>query len=1167
MTIFLWRLKILRMRSKNHIQAIALFALLATILIISWFRYGLLYGGGDVGLPSYDPLRILNIAKFIWWDASAPGALVPHGLTSVPFQFAQAILQSMGLTYMAIQVTFFWLILFFMGYGMFLLSWSTFGKERIGLSVISGLFYMFNPYMMIGVWHRFIHTTLFLSAVLPFLYIFWTKWIRTGQYNFLLVFLLINFLGVYLFGTLAFITVILILLTWIAVFEILFPWKGLNLLKIIFVRFTKGIIFWLLIHSWWLIPSVGIAPAIFSLQHSVGENLSTLLSISQQTIIPYSIFGINPFYIYDHLDWGWVYEHPIFRLLPPLILIFLIPGFFKSITDKKFLFWGLLALLALFLAKGAAPPFGHIYIFGFSNIFALGVLRNPFEKLGILIPFSFAILFSIGINFYLDYLGIRYKKLLRILIGLIILLLFGVFTWPMWTGKLFGNFQKPALVDVPKSYNEADRFIKDQSKEGNILHLPLTTGESAVYNWQYGYHGVESSQLYFASLPSISRGFNIEYVDDALAALSTIFVQSAVSEDKIIALIKAFNVSYIILHKDMQWLGGNLNDPLMLEGILGKLSFLKRLKEFENLVVYEIKDEYFAPKIRFAQDVKYLFPAKDSQYWPYLVAENPSDFLTPLDPQTSPKLIERSSEIILMPKDTFFYLPYTVSNENVINELPAVRILPDSPLYPLIKIKENILLLSMSQLDRFNFRITLAGKRLVEVYRLSKTASSGYIKDVLLSYQNLLPQLEEGIIGKNRSTGLAEGEIPLESIFARHLAVLNILDLDEAQRQVLEETRDKLITMLKSSKLLSEFEIKMGANLPVGSRLVHKFEVPVEGRYEILLASQNSQSVYPNELKNLDLQIDNDVKSFVGKLNENFISYGLVNLSPGVHEISYHSALSDDLVKLNDGEYEVISKTHEADFLELEIEPLTGGGWYQLTFESWIKLGDKFRVRLIQDTDPLDPTLEDEKLHSFNKVYTRDPYTNYWNKYVVNLNIRPATQKAYILIIVEPWDDCAIILIEKKLCKKKEVRFPFEHPSSTAFKNIELRRIFRNPIFLRASQLNKIDEDNSQMVNFTQINPVHYKGYFEVDKPRFLIFSQTYHPGWKLILQDDKEKYSLLPTYMANRFANAYFLEKAGKYKFSLEFEPQRTTYHGVLIGLFSILSIIALSIWQKIKK
>src|SRR5205823_4322591 len=118
-------------------------------------------------------------------------------------------------------------------------------------------------------------------------------------------------------------------------------------------------------------------------------------------------------------------------------------------------------------------------LFGFSHFFPLGVIRNPFEKLGILLPLLYAILFALGIqvmlNFSFKFIGnFKTYAILEIILSLHM-----VFFWPMFAGKLFSNLDKQNFVEVPKTYTQADNWIKkdlsvdSKSKEGRILHLPL----------------------------------------------------------------------------------------------------------------------------------------------------------------------------------------------------------------------------------------------------------------------------------------------------------------------------------------------------------------------------------------------------------------------------------------------------------------------------------------------------------------------------------------------------------------------------------------------------------------------------------------------------------------------------------------------------------------------
>lgn len=1161
---------------RKFFPPLAIFAFISTVLVFSWFRYGFLYGGGDVGLPSYDPGRIFDIARYIWWEASAPGTTVPQGLTSVPLEFVQSVIQQAGLNFVMTQAILFWILLFLMGYGMFLVGLSVFDKNRKLLSVVAGLFYMLNPYMMIQVWHRFIHTTFFLAAALPFIFLFWRKWIQSGKLVFLLGFLLVNFFGVYLYGTFAFLGTIFIFLLIISLYEIFFPWESFKKAGLITLRLSAGFILLILTNVWWMMPSFMVAPALLSTQHSASESVSTLLAISQQAIIPYSILGINPFYLYfQEADFGKIFGTYFFRFLPWLSLIFLVPGFIVAFKNRKWVFWSLLSVVGIFLAKGAASPFGYPYIFSFSNFFPLGVLRNPFEKLGIFLPFAFAILGTIGIGWYLNISKKKIKILTFPVLILIIFLLLGVNLWPMWAGKLFGRLDNPAFIKVPDSYRKADDFIKGFNTDGKILHLPLTTGEAVTYNWEHGYNGVEPSALLFTALPSVSHGFNINYADDALSALSRIFNTNPVQEDKVLELLQAFNIRFLVLHKDMEWKGGYLTDPKKLEGILNSFKFIAKKGEFGDLDVYEVNDDVYRQRIYYTENPYYIVPGEENSYWPWLIKKGSGDIIYNVN-KTQPQVQYKG--YIVSPKNVYSYIPYENLKENVINELPAVKFLPDSFFYHFIKLKEKVLLFIMPETEKFQYRMTIAGKRIAEAYKVKQKNLNMPISSILSGYNSGLPELKSGILVR-KGFGLANGQIPLESIFAKHLKVLEMIkektNSDDEQRMI-EYTRDRLVEILKEGNIMPFFKVLEAAGLPALGRQIFRFNVPVSGSYELLQAHQDSKDVYPNKLSKLNFQIDNTVESLKSTLDNAFLSFGKVNFDNGFHEVSIGYQLSQNLINNTadlikngnitvDGDEIVIeSAQHDISSIEYQIKPITGGGWYQLSFESWIKLGDRLKVRLTQDSDPVDPNNKEERLYSFNKTYSREAYNNYWNKYTVDLHIRPTTQKMSIEFIVEPWDDCNIVLIKKVLCNIKRIKLPFEYPSISVFKNIIIQRQLKNPIFLRSVTKPEDNQNTIDMVTFSQESPVLYNGKFSAKKPGYLIFSETYHQGWKLALTGgDNQTKVLSPSSVANLYSNAWYIDKAGDYKFKLFFEPQNLVGKGILIAAVSYLSIIILVVGQ----
>jgi len=70
----------------------------------------------------------------------------------------------------------------------------------------------------------------------------------------------------------------------------------------------------------------------------------------------------------------------------------------------------ILFLIGVFVAKGTAQPFGQFTVWIYENFFFLGAIRNPFEKLGLLVILPASIITVIGINNLWNLLSSRYSK-------------------------------------------------------------------------------------------------------------------------------------------------------------------------------------------------------------------------------------------------------------------------------------------------------------------------------------------------------------------------------------------------------------------------------------------------------------------------------------------------------------------------------------------------------------------------------------------------------------------------------------------------------------------------------------------------------------------------------------------------------------------------------------
>ena len=1114
-------------------------------------------------MPTYNPSVMVNIAGNIWWDSLAPGIPVAQGLTSVPILYFLSMPQMLGASPVFIQAFLFFILLFLMGYGMYLLALDIFGKSNRILAFSAGIFYLFNPYMMVQIWHRFIHNSMFFAAFLPFLILTWRAWIKKRNPVYLLLFLLVNFLAVYIFGTIAFIVAVWALLFLLTLLEAIIPWKGRKTAFSLLVAFLIGLIFWFLTNSWWLMPTFSVSPAILAEVHTTDDSLNTLLSLSNSTILPYTLRLINPFYLYWEADFGTGYRNIFFQVISWLFVPIVFIGFIRGLKQKQYIIWSLLFLIIIFLSKGAAPPFNFPYIWGFSHFFPLGVIRNPFEKLGILLPFIFAILFSSGLQFLLasGFKAIGRFKTIAVLIILILLQM--TFFWPMFAGKLFGTFEKQNFVDVPSSYAQADRWIKedlDNSKEGRILHLPLSNKEDIIYNWQYGYHGVEPSAAIFTSLPSIARGLDLPRVNDALSGLSLIFHKpNATDPAVILKMLQDFNVKYVILHKDVDWLASSLYNPAETEAVLDNLSFLERKIAFGNLIIYKLSTSSFSRKIKLMDNIQYFLSSRNNiSTQDYSV--NSIELPPSLETNISKQLFGSGAESLLAPESFYKYYPQKIIDENLLGEMPAAKILPDSPLYIFIRIKEVVQSAGLLPDEKFSFKLTLAGKRLIEGYLLNEKESKQSIVPLLKEYQRILPGIKKDVLARTSGTK-GEKEISVNFIFSRHLALLELLkkSVDDQTKAVVEESLNKLGDFVKETDVIPNYQIIEKEILPGIDRSIARFNLPVAGKYELLQVHQNVANFYLDNLKSNRFQINNEAKELQGLIEGNFISYGTLNLGQGLNEVSFNSIPSVNLaafkaivvkgnVKKTNDEIEITSDVHDPSYIDIPLNPVNGGSWYQITFDSWIKLGNRFRIQVFQDTDIYNPLISGEKLPRYDSHFTADNYKNYWNNQKYDFYLRPTTTNAFIRIEVLPWDGCVYIQESKQTCLNKIIRSRFEQPGQINLRNINIFRILRNPIFLKV-KLSESVSPSSGEVNFIKENAFLYSGKIKITRPIWLFFGESFDPGWELTLIKNKQVLKSTQHLLGQGFANVWLIEKEGEYDFQITYSPQQFIQTGSLFA------------------
>ena len=156
------------------------------------------------------------------------------------------------------------------------------------------------------------------------------------------------------------------------------------------------------------------------------------------------------------------------------------------------------------------------------------------------------------------------------------------------------------------------------------------------------------------------------------------------------------------------------------------------------------------------------------------------------------------------------------------------------------------------------------------------------------------------------------------------------------------------------------------------------------------------------------------------------------------------------------------------------------------------------------------------------------------------------------------------MLLER--CEDEEVRRGFDRPSSVLIRNVKITRELVNPMFLRLSR--DTGKQRISPVEFRKLSPTRYTGSVNVEFPSFMVFAETFHSDWVLTLEDGKgDKKVVESKFLADLYANAWYIEEPGSYQFELEFVPQKRVNNGLAVSVVGGLTVAFLVLKERRKK
>lgn len=148
-----------------------------------------------------------------------------------------------------------------------------------------------------------------------------------------------------------------------------------------------------------------------------------------------------------------------FMLVP--ILVFLAPLLRRK--SREVGFWLLVALVSVFLVKGANPPLPGVYPWLFANVPGFSLFRDP-TKFFFLVALSYSVLLGVTVDEVT-------KRLPKIKTAIVVVLAayFVVLARPVWLGRMTGTFSKP--IYEKEYFGLAEKFEEDKDF-GRVFWIP-----------------------------------------------------------------------------------------------------------------------------------------------------------------------------------------------------------------------------------------------------------------------------------------------------------------------------------------------------------------------------------------------------------------------------------------------------------------------------------------------------------------------------------------------------------------------------------------------------------------------------------------------------------------------------------------------------------------------
>ncbi len=1147
---------------------------------------GLLYIHGDSGIP-LNPIKNLDLL-YLWRNVY--GGVFWWNLVSI-FQLAFfAFFEFIGLSLSNNQHFFIYFAHTLAGISMYFLTSSFQFKGRRIIALISAIFYMFSPWLL-----NFQGIYVFLPyCVMPLILGLFIRGIsgKMGKIESSLL-VMLSLLGIILnFPQYSMFAMIALLSFLYFLFYVFFNkkafWSATKFVIILTVLIFLASLWYILpfashLSSFGVAKEISVASVAGSIQNFGDFGYSTILQLFRMSGAAAFMAGTT---VYNDLYLDNILILFINYLMPVLAFSAIL---FRP-KSRSVLFFSLIALIYIFIAKGVNAPFGQLHFLLVNNFPLARAFRTTWSlSLGANIAFAFLISISI---FEIAKLLSSIKR--KYFIGVIIIGIILIFVngWPLLTGDFFKSKWNPPTfggLKIPLAYYELENFLSKEKTDYRFLKIPKAEG---IIGTDWGYFG---SDIYYSlfSTPFINGHPAALMGSGIIKKAYSLIIEDANKKQEIEKLLALLNVNRIVFDNY-----DTASSPKFKEKIPKKIA-VDFEEEFDKFYVYKIRDDYLLP--HFFIPKKIIYTDIDSSNFADLISLSDYDIMNvilPLDLEKENMEISHNSKKLVVKTESSISLEAENAKVRALGSLnfdavffPYARWKPGSFFYSLA-LKREELELKNSNVNPENYldkHLFQASKRIFEIEKWGEVLSFNEWEEVSNHYYKLmngaLNELER-LSRQSNKTLFIDLLGKTRNAYYAHVNKINTNFFYNRDSRYFEKEFPLDETFERLKRELESFQ-----KLPDIFSITYKFKIPKEGQYTIFFKDKsnyfqeiffnssklkiNNQEILPGNFK-----IENGMIKTIEKMNFKRGDYEL--------ELSFHNIenlLSSDSWQKQPSLYKAEDdllffrslkpfSQQEWTSAPQEIKNYSPNSYFLLSFDYSAKNGDA-GFSIIQDGDLNPETGKPRTLLSSTMPSSRSSAFQHYEGLFKSKNYEKA--KIYLL-----------------------ARQHYDKDADIRYKNVQIKPVFTPTIMLENNDSEVSNLKEIPKITFTKINSTKYRVLVEKAKnPYLLIFSEGFHENWKAYIdqsqglnlkpQDRKviasyfdgevnegeHKHTFLDKstfetwgknslpeerhFLANGYANSWLInpeDSKGKetYEIIIEFFPQKMFYLGLGISLLTII-------------